>query len=121
MKQKVIEIPLWERDVILIVGGDWHDILATAKKHKMCQKVLHEINHEKLRSIDRGAGYWCMENGIGLLWFPKNKVDIYTLVHEVTHIVDFLLMYICAETEMECRAYTTEWLMKAIQQQLKKM
>lgn len=119
MRHKLIKIPIWDRDCILVVGGDWRNILLIAKKYRLSKQTQDDIIKDAIRHDDRGAGYWCFDKGTGIVWFSRPRVDTLTLAHEVTHIVDFLLMFIGAEKEMEARAYTTEFLMSEIRKNLK--
>ena len=120
MKKKELTIPLWDRTLYLLVGGDWNTILELATKLKLSYQTIHEIKKDKILNEDRGAAYFCMEEGTGLIWFPAKKVDTATLAHECTHIADFTLMYIGAFEELEARAYTVDWLMSTISLQLKR-
>jgi len=122
VKTKTIEIPLWERDLIVMLGGNHTDIYNIAKQHKLSDKVFAEIKYDKL-STDRSSGgaYFCLEKGIGIFWVPTKRVTAGLLAHEATHIVDWVLEFIGAEKEMEARAYTVEWIVTNIPLILKKM
>lgn len=113
-------IPLWERDVVLIIGGTTEDILKVAKDNKLSAPVIEEIKRDGAGPT-LGTAYFCLERGIGIIQFPKKRVAKGVLAHEATHIVDWLLEFIGADTEMEARAYTTEWLVTNIPLLIKKM
>lgn len=48
-----------------------------------------------------------------VMWLNKN-FNLYTLVHEITHVVDKQLKEIGAEKEEELRAYQTEYLLRQL-------
>lgn len=121
MKFHYIFIPIWGIKLILAVGDTDIEkgLISEAKKQKMSDKLISDILMDRL-SYDRTAGacYFCEESVKALLWIPHNKYDDATLQHEIVHLVDYILMFIGATTEMEARAYThnylydilTEWL-----------
>lgn len=122
MKQKTVEIPLWERDLIVVLGGDFTSLLEIAKKNRLSTVVLEEIIYDKLTPVTaRGGAYFCLIKGSGIIWFPTKRPDKGVLAHEATHIVDKILEFIGAEKEMEARAYTVEWLVNNIPKVLKTM
>lgn len=121
-KKTVFTIPLWDRDIVLMLGGNWHDITTEAKKYKLSQVVIDEIKYDNLSvGNGHGAAYFCLDKGMGVMWFPVVKVSAGILAHEATHIVDWLLQFIGAEKEMEARAYTVEWLVTNIPKLLNKL
>ncbi len=122
MKNIVMTVPLWERDITLMLGGDYHNILEIANMNKLSKQVILEIEKDKLSTKDsEGGAYFCLDKGEGILWFPKKRVKGTILSHEATHIVDWLLEFIGAEKEMEARAYTVEWIVKNIPIYMKKL
>lgn len=115
-------IPLWEREVFLILQGDYTDIMKVAEENGMTEMTLEEIKKDKLSSKGASGGaYFCLDAGMGIMWFPARKVSAEILAHEATHIVDWLLKFVGATEEMEARAYTVEWLVKNIPIFLRKM
>ncbi len=121
MRKKQLSIPLWDRSLYLLVGGDWNYILKVAKELKLSFQTQEDIKKDAIVKDDRGAAYFCMIEGTGLIWFPKKKTDNATLAHEATHIADFVLQYIGAFEEMEARAYTVDWIVSTIPKELKKL
>jgi hypothetical protein len=122
MKSKVLTIPIWERDIHVLLGGDYNDILAKAKSLKLSQPVYDEILYDKLSYKDSlGGAYFCLDKGVGLIWFPTKKVLPGIFVHEVVHIIDWLSQFVGMEREMEARAYTAEWLYNKVPEILRKM
>lgn len=119
MKKKQLLIPLWDRHLHLLMGGDWNDILKFAKSRSFSHEATDEIIKDQIRPEDRGACYWCHDQGEGILWFPNKKPD--SFMHEFIHLIDFLSIYIGSEGEFEGRAYTGDWLEKTIPEELKKM
>lgn len=121
IKHTVIEIPLWERNITIMIGGNYIDIGKYAKENKFSIPVVEEINKDKLtRKGSQGGAYFCMESGEGILWFPRKRISAEILSHEATHIVDWLMAFIGSEGEMEARAYTVGWLVKTIPSVIKK-
>jgi len=122
MTKTIFTIPLWERDVILMMGGNYSDIMKVAEENKLTSMTKEEIQKDRLSIIDAQAGaYFCLDKGIGIMWFPTSKVVPSIIAHEATHIVDWLFRFIGAETEMEARAYTVEWLVKNVPLLLKNL
>lgn len=115
MKYKTLTIPLWDRYVTIIFGGTEKEVLALAKRYKFSEKAIEEIKRDNIDNGTRGAAWWCNKLGEGMMWFKSNRISNGLLNHEVTHIVDYLLIYIGAETEMEARAHTVEWLTNTIE------
>lgn len=121
MKFHYIYIPIWGIKLILAIGDKdiEQQLVKEAKKQKLSDKLISDILLDRL-SYDRTAGacYFCDSEAKAIMWLPHNKYDDSTLQHEIVHLVDYILMYIGATTEMEARAYThnyiydtlTDWL-----------
>lgn len=115
MKKHLLEVPLWDRWITVLVGGNEKKVIKYAKSQKLSRAVIDEIKRDTIDSGTRAAAWFCNKQGEGLMWFPKKKhIPRPLLVHEVTHIVDFLATFIGFETEMEARAHTAEWLFKKL-------
>lgn len=110
MKQTTIKLENWGKEFILLVGGNYTDILKVARKKHFDNKVISSIIDEKVTQEDYGAVYWCFDQCMGIVWFPKWNIDKATISHEATHMVDYVLQHIGATLEMEARAYTHDWL-----------
>jgi hypothetical protein len=121
MKKITIEIPIWEFDLTIMVGGNVKNILHEASKRKFGNDVIDEIIRDDIHSTDRGASYFCKKQYEAIVWVRSTKIDRSTINHEVTHIVDWASKYIGAMYEMEFRAYTVEYLNRVIPQTLKKL
>ena len=121
MKKITIEIPIWEFDLTIMVGGDNKYIMNEAKRQKFGNTMIDEIILDNIQSTDRGACYFCTEQYSAIMWFQSAKIDRGTIEHESLHLVDWFTKYIGATYEMELRAYTFEYLIKVIRQTLKKM
>ncbi len=123
MKQSSIRLKTWgDREFKLVVGGDYKDLLILAKNLKMHERVINEIISEKVTQEDYGAVYWCFNQCVGIVWFPRWNIDKETISHEATHMVDYILQHVGATLEMEARAYTHDWLnFQELPEQLKKL
>lgn len=121
MKSNKFTIPIWEVDVLLLVGGEELDILKIVKKHKVSKKTLYEIEKDKITKKTHGACWFDEGQILGIVWFPTNNPKKLTLTHEVRHLIDYMFMWIGALEEMEATAYTTEWLEDHIMNTLKKI
>jgi hypothetical protein len=110
--KKLIEVPLWERPVMILVGGDKNDIQKVALDMKCDRAVMDEIERDNAGTRGTAAAaYFCTVSGNGILWFPSRRIPASLLAHELTHLVDGIFEYIGAVREYEARAYTMEWLM----------
>lgn len=113
--KKTLSIPLWERDIILVIGCDYDYVKNMAISMKLSKDIIDEIMEDHLDpKTTAGCAYFCLEKGEGIVWFPFKRVAGEVLAHEVTHIVDELMKFIGAQKECEARAYTVEWLFKII-------
>jgi len=121
MKKTTIEIPIWEFDLTIMVGGNYKDILREATKRKFGKDMIDEIVSDNIQSTDRGACYFCTTQYSAIMWFQSTKIDNSTINHETLHLVDWFTKYIGASGEMELRAYTFEYITKVIRQTLKKL
>lgn len=119
--KKTISIPLWERDLILVIGANCEYIKELAHDMKLSNEIMREINNDNLdAATTAGCAYFCLDKGVGILWFPFKRVQGEILAHEVTHIVDELMKFIGAQKESEARAYTVEWVFKKVSEILKR-
>lgn len=121
MKKLTIEIPIWEFDLTILVGGDMKFIMNEAKRRKFGNEMINEIILDNIHSDDRGACYFCTKQYSAIMWFQTTKIDRSTIEHEALHLLDWFTKYIGATYEMELRAYTYEYLIKVIRASLKKM
>lgn len=119
MQKIAVVIPLWDRHVTILIGGCERDVLKFAQRERYSHEMMQEIKADTIDDGTRAAAWFCNKQGEGVMWFPKKRVPKSLLVHEATHIVDFLLMYIGATSEMEARAYTVEWLFMKLESVLK--
>jgi len=122
MKHKILSIPLLDIPIVLAVGNKnvQDSLVALAKKYGTTSKLARDIIQDNLSLPAAGACFFDDESGIGMLWFPTAKPSLSTQSHEITHIVDYVLMYIGATTEMEFRAYMDEHLTVQLPHYLKK-
>lgn len=115
MKYKTVTIPLWDRYITIVFGGDEKSVLSLANKFKFSEKAIDDIKKDDIDNGTRAAAWWCNKLGEGMMWFKSRKIPCGLMGHEATHLVDYLLMYVGAETEMEARAHTVEWLIELIE------
>ncbi len=121
MKKKTIEIPIWEFDLTIMVGGAHKEILREATKRKFGKEMIDEINLDDIQADDRGACYFCTKQYSSIMWFTSVSIDRGTIEHEALHLLDWFTKYIGATHEMEMRAYTFEYLVKVIRQTIKEL
>lgn len=121
MKKKTIEIPIWEFDLTIMVGGAHKEILREATKRKFGKEMIDEINLDNIQKNDRGACYFCTKQYSSIMWFQTTTIDRGTIEHEALHLLDWFTKYIGATHEMELRAYTLEYLINTIISTLKKL
>jgi hypothetical protein len=120
--QAEIKIPLWDCSLSIIIGGDHIDIMALAKEKKLSDPIIREIDKDKSNAKNTaGSAYFCLDEAIGILWFPTKRVPVDVMAHEATHIVDELLKFLGAETESEARAYTVGWIVGTVPGIIKNM
>lgn len=119
MKKKTLTIPLWDRDVYILIGGKEKDVLRFVKTLDLSKQLTKDIEADTIDTGTKAAAWFCMKFGEGVMWFPKKKVKHSLRAHEVTHIVDYMLKFIGASDEMEARAYSVEWLMEKLEKILK--
>jgi hypothetical protein len=121
MKKTTIEIPIWDFDITIIVGGNFKDILREARRRRFCNEMIEEIISDGIQSTDRGACYFSKKQYSCIMWFQSTKIDGDTINHETLHLIDWFTEYIGASKEMELRAYTFEYITKQIRKTLKTM
>lgn len=121
MKKITIEIPIWEFDLTIMVGGNVKNILHEASKRKFGNDMIDEIIRDDIQTTDRGACYFCAKQYQAIIWFQSAKIDNSTINHETIHLVDWFSKHIGATYEMELRAYSFEYITKVIRQNLKTM
>lgn len=121
MKKKTVEIPIWEFDLTIMVGGDMKYIMNEAKRRKFGNEMIDEIVRDNIQKDDRGACYFCTKQYSSIIWFQNAKIDRGTIEHEALHLLDWFTKYIGATYEMELRAYTFEYLIKVIRQTLREI
>jgi hypothetical protein len=121
MKKTTIEVPIWNFDIIIIVGGNVKDILREATRRRFGKEMIDEIISDNIQSGDRGACYFCKKQYACIMWYQSTKIDRDTINHETLHLIDWFTEYIGASKEMELRAYTFEYITKQIRKTLKTM
>lgn len=119
MKKTTIEVPIWNFDITIIVGGNVKDILREATRRKFGKEMIDEIITDNIQSSDRGACYFCKVQCEAIMWYSSHKIDSSTIMHESLRLVDWLSDYLGFPKEMEARAYTQEYLVKVIRKTLK--
>jgi hypothetical protein len=122
-----IDIEPYNHGLIIFCGDDFQDI----KKHlnlKKNKRTSDWLKKDLSEIPDIGGAVGCVISGDKrkapkILYIKRRKKrdwEFYsTIIHEVTHIVDKLLMASQADDEMEFRAYMTEYLFRKVRQTIK--
>lgn len=122
--------PLYDLDVVVVVGGGTKDLLAFAKKNspkefiKACEEiVLDEGVNEAAKNANAFA---CQhkESGYQVLFLKTYRDDWdywETLLHECVHLTQFFEEERCMSGEREALAYYTQWLFKTIRKTIQSM
>lgn len=114
---KLIKIPVWNRKVLLVTPP--HDILKAVRRFKLGRELINQAKTEPPQPGELAFVYKCDATGRYVLWFQNNKPRIDTILHETTHIVDYIMTYIGASKEKEARAYTSEYLFNEVRKALR--
>lgn len=119
-----MEIPPWNRKLLVVITTKRQYILDLIKKYKL-GRTLRNLVYEDEPTLDKheyGAIYTDEERARYILWFPewKNSGDnMDTLLHETNHIVKHLMKHV-GSRDYETAAYTQEYLFSVIRKKLKK-
>lgn len=121
MKHTYLDIPIWNRQILLIVEWKKDETLALIQKYNM---------HRSLRSQVQATpqDFYCLacvwmddRRGNCIIQFPTTKVRTDTIIHETNHIVRNMFRVLGAQQEKEAHAYTQEYLYHWIRKSLKTM
>lgn len=119
-----MEIPPWNRKILVVVTMKRQVILDLIKRHKLGRNLRSQVYEDPpyFDKRDMGACYMDLERGKYILWFPKwtnSGEDLDTLLHETNHVVKHLMKHV-GSGDYETMAYTQEWLFSNIRKKLKK-
>ncbi len=124
MKHFLMDIPPWNRKILVVVTTKRQVILDLVKKYKMGRTLRSLVYEDEpiLSKADYGATYIDYERGRYILWFPKwrnSGDDMDTLLHETNHVVKHLMKHVGSKDD-ETMAYCQEWLFSNIRKKLKR-
>ncbi len=116
----------WRKDIFVSTGYSAAEILAGIKKAKVKDWMLkhveaHQEDWKKL--IDMNCAFVSCEEKHGALIIRlrpyRDSWDFWeTLIHELSHAVDFIAERINIEKETEAKAYLQEFLFREIRRKL---
>lgn len=116
-KFKKLNIPLYECDVVLIVGPR-PSVLQWAKKNvaeDQCDGIIQMVKNSESSTLPQGTCF-PMKSGASIIWLPENYL-MHTFVHEISHAAYNVLkakgIRLCDETD-EVYAYLVEYIYKKL-------
>ena len=114
---KLIKIPIWNRKVLLITPPN--DILKAVRRFKLGRELINQAKTEPPAVGEMAFVYHCDSTGRYVLWFPNRNPRIDTIIHETSHITDYIMIFLGASKEKEARAYTQEYLYNEVRKALR--
>jgi len=121
-----IDCGIFRNEFVVSVGMSYNEIVNYIKKHKFDKRFIKWQVEEKenfIMNIENAPAFTLFNKkyAFGIVWFKtwKNNWENYEcLLHEVSHIVDFVSCQKNFEYESEARAYLTEYLFHEIRVKL---
>lgn len=115
-KYHELTVPIWNIKMVLYVSNTepTKHILDIMNKYRVHLNTKQEVLADKLEDSAAGACWFCPKQAIVFMWLPEYKIVPSVLQHETVHAVDFIMQYIGANTELEARAYTFNFIYDSI-------
>ena len=116
---------MYSYDIVVGIGVTKKEIVAYSKKQKLKKEFTKWVEedtriYEVLNEQDGIFAY--NSNAPGGLLMLKEFTDEWKswelLIHEISHIVQYMMTQKLMEGEDEARAYLTEWLFRSIRRKL---
>lgn len=120
MKSAYTIIPIWERRLLLVIGGSKKEMLNLCSKNKMGRGIRNMIYTTPPFPKSEGTAcvYYEDKKLNYLVYFPDQKVRNDTIIHETNHIVKHMMKGMGAQQETEGHAYSQEWIFNWVRKTL---
>lgn len=120
MKHSFTIIPIWDRRLLLVIGGSKSSLLKLCSQYSMGRGIRNMIHITPPFPKSEGVAcvYYEDKKLNYLVYFPDNKVRNDTIIHETNHIVKHMMKGLGAQQEIEGHAYSQEWIFNWIRKTL---
>lgn len=107
----LLRTPLWDRKVLVVVGGYQPELLSVIREHNLSDDLYEQVTEDPPTTGEVACHYHSEKKGDYIIWFEGwagTTTDLGVLVHETNHLIYYLSRFIGFVDEPEAQAYSHE-------------